>query len=216
MTDSANHVNFYENLEEAHRRLLATVVMYDGSPYIVQAITAHRPDEVFRVYLMPLGYEQDMAKPDSLPNFSQHNRQSPALGMYLDKWMEANPKQDALIRKRMDSKHFNKFRPFPLGMVVRGKHTYYVERTPQRRMEQGLTQAAIVETSVSLMPQEEGPRSSRYGVVHLYSKELADCILGKYLPAEEALSNLLDPEVENVSLPFNRQFAFIRLSLIHI
>ena len=52
------NVNFYENLEEAQRRLRGTVVMYDGIPHYVLAITDHQSGGIFRVYMQDTGGSQ--------------------------------------------------------------------------------------------------------------------------------------------------------------
>ena len=51
------HVNFYENLKEARRRIADTVVMYEGIPHYVLCISDHKSDGIFRAYLEPLATE---------------------------------------------------------------------------------------------------------------------------------------------------------------
>ena len=46
--------NFYENLSEANKRLHGTVVLYDGHPYYILAISNHFTDGIMRVYMEPL------------------------------------------------------------------------------------------------------------------------------------------------------------------
>ena len=140
---SANYPNFYESLPEARRRLLNNVVLYDGEPCFMLAITDHKEDGIFRAYLEPLKDPDE----SSLSNHSKWNESCcpvfdysydyPALGESLDKWMKANP--DApLLRKTLNSPKFKKFRPFPLGMVNLGGDVYYMSKRPLRRSDQGL------------------------------------------------------------------------------
>lgn len=197
----ANHLNFYENINEARMRIGGTVVLYDGKPYSVLAICDHKPDGVFRVYLLPTGLDIPIHVPplDSIP------RDHPSLGPALDTWLDAN-KNTPVIRKQMDSPRFNKFRPFPLGMCNTGGHAFYVERQPTRKTEQGLTRASVVETYLN-----GGKAEVRNGLTNigLTGAAFRDTILGDYPSASECLAALTSNSTANSGAAFHREFALI-------
>lgn len=200
----AEYVNFYESVKEARMRLKGTAVLYDGLPYYVWAIADHK-GPVFRVYMEPVeSWDQVRPRPGHM--LSQISGESSNIGPHFDQWMDANP-TSRVIRKKMDSPHFNKFRPFPLGMCNVGEETYYIERQPQRRTEQGLTRSACYQTTIS-----SGSRKSpRLGMdVDMMSDEMRDCILGRHPSAEECLEALLDDSVVNDAHAFHRNFALVR------
>jgi hypothetical protein len=194
------HVNFYENLQEAHSRLLRTVVTYDNVPYLIQAICNHKEDGIFRVYMQEVGKVLD-----EFPNVDRFPAEDPNLGKHIDKWMEDHP--DKFVRKMMNSPKFNRFRPFPLGMCNIGEGTYYLERTPARRREQGLTANSILGAVVSVnnlkAPTSRSP-------VNLMSGELRDTIKGDYPSVKDCLTNLNDPDVSNNAVGFHRYLALTR------
>jgi hypothetical protein len=203
--------NFYENLKEAQARLLHTVVLYDGMPYYVLAITDHKGDGIFRVYLSEIGRDkesQELEQPffNNSHNFpSQHSD----LGPMMDELMEKHPTAK-ILRKYMNSSAFNNFRPFPLGMCNVGTQTYYLERQPIRpSMNQGLTKGAFTEALVTAGSRDANPK--RFGdVVGLMSVEFRDCIVGNYVSAEEVLYNLRNPQIANDTHAFHREFALVR------
>lgn len=198
------HVNFYENLKEAQMRLRGTVVLYDKMPYYIQGITNHKSDGVFRAYLQGLTTKMPPYTGFEWGNYGSEN---PALGPAVDQWMEANPGK--YLRKRMNSPLFDKFRPFPLGMANVGGGTYYLERQPVRpKTEQGLTRAMVTETLITL--NEGGLRRSTGARVDFFSEAMESCILGQYPTAKECLKQLSDPDVENSSAAFHRNFALLR------
>lgn len=200
------HTNFYETLAEAHMRLRQTVILYDGEPYVVLAITNHA-DGIFRIYLLPTGEAYDKFPHHTSPH-SQFDPAYSALGQQMDAFMEANPKS-GLIRKMMNSPKFNKFRPFPLGMVNEGLRTYYCERGPARPSTcQGLNGNMIEETSLTLTKPLPGSRGGRN--VGLYGKALRACIMNDYPSAQTCLKELADPQVDNEMAAFHREFAFIK------
>jgi hypothetical protein len=131
----------------------------------------------------------------------------PEFGKKLDEWLTLHP-STKIIRKRMDSKHFNSFRPFPLGMCNYGEKAYYVERQPQRKSEQGLTPASTVEHLVTAALRQDAPRSM--GAISIWNNQFADCILGKYPSAQDCLTNLIDPGIANEAVAFGREFALCR------
>ena len=213
------HVNFYENLREAQMRLLRTYVMYADEPHFVIAITNHKGDGVFRVYLQPLASAPSStqiikgSKEPPLPNYGDFSQDDPSLGTFLDAWLDKNP-NSPIKRKRMDSSYFNKFRPFPLGMCNYGTQTYFLERQPTRHTEQGLTARMVTETPVLL--SKEARNEPRYGgtgclnYVRAFSQEFYDCVKGVYHKPQECLNAMKDPEVENSAAAFDRMFAFVR------
>ena len=211
---SVNHTNFYENLPEAQMRIRQTVVLYDGSPYYVIAITDHKGDGVFRVYLEPLadagrGYKSVNQEIRNITGVypASDNRLGPA----IDEWLTKNKATTTILRKKMNSPLFAKFRPFPLGMLNTGESAngrcYYVERQPMRHREQGLTAAMLTEYPVSC-----GRDKTYNGLnsVSIYTEAFKDLVLGKYPSGKECLSALLDSDVTNEALAFHRLFAFIR------
>lgn len=205
----ADHKNFYENLDEARMRLQRTVVTYDGEPYLVQSITAHK-DGVFRMYLEPL---VDAGGGRESPNYQLRTSFAigTADGAVIDKWMEDNPKH-TILRKKINSPAFNRFRPFPLGMINTGEmgngRCYYIERQPQRQREQGLTNSMLSEALTSCGQD----RRSEQGLanVNMYSEAFREMVVGKYPSAKACLDALMDSEVTNEALAFHRLMAFVR------
>lgn len=199
----AEHVNFYENIAEANMRLRNTVVMYDGEPHYVFAITGHNKDGIFRVYMLSL---TDTASKNAMPpevgNYVQGQNE---LGTFLDKAMAAYPK---IVRKQMNSPMFSKFRPFPLGMCNYKAEAYYLERQPVRpKTEQGLTRNMITQVWVEAGPDRQPPTPCN---VDLFTAAFRDCVLGAHPSAKECLRNLLDREVQNRTVAFHRNFALVR------
>lgn len=210
------HLNFYECLKEAQDRLRGTVVMYQDKPHYVVAITDHKGDGVFRIYLDPVGSGQGKQR----PNLGDYNPANPGLGAYIDDWLDKNPKS-GMLRKQMNSPHFNKYRPFPLGMCnytsvgldkkVVWSGTYYLERQPARpSMNQGLTRAMICEHLVSASPVRDNPKGMSGTQIDIMSPAFLSCVMGEHPSAKECLENLLDPAIENEAVAFHRDFALIR------
>jgi len=197
------HINFYENLKEAEMRLLNSVVMYDNDPYFVIAISDHKEDGVFRIYLDKLGNPNGLAieRLTDIPYMHDPNR-----GKLLDDYLEKHP-DCGIIRKMMNSKLFNQFRPFPLGMSNFRTRTYYIERAPSRHTQQGLTRSMILCHLVSLSGDVDGLRQSGPS---LTSMSTYNTIKGIYPSAEDCIKNLLDPLVANTAVGFHRDFAFVR------
>jgi hypothetical protein len=199
--------NFYENIKEARLRLRNTTVVYDGDPYSVLAIAEHT-DGIFRVYMIPLAayasYEARFGL-STPPNIDHPNYYATpaALGEYIDTWMKANPKTP-IIRKMMNSPKFNKFRPFPLGMCNHGNGAVFIARQPQRKTEQGLVRSMMSETPVGLS------FSPDFGGVDMYGAGFIACIKGEHPSPQECLKNLLDPDILNNAVAFDRNFALVR------
>lgn len=198
------HKNFFETVAEANIRLRESMVVYDRQPYLVKAITNHRSDEVFRIYLWPVGVDVADKKlyPSLISNFVPDDT---GLGAAIDTWMKANP-SSPLIRKRMDSPLFNKFRPFPLGMVNYKGTAYYCQRTPNRRTEQGLVNSMVIKDRVELSNMPGAPSPSGLWL----SAEFREMILGNYPTAQECIDGLNNPKIANDAVAFHRDFAFIR------
>lgn len=206
-----DYPNFYENIIEARARLRGTIVLYDGVPHTVMAITDHMKDGIFRMYLNPIGRpREDYAKwkpfNDVVMN-TPHDYSE--LGIILDRLLDENP-DAGILRKHMNSPFFNRFRPFPLGMCVSGTQTYYVERQPIRpKMEQGLIKSALYESLVTAGSRSDNPR--RVGAaIEIGSEAFRDCIMGEYHTPHEVLAALTNPNVVNDSAPFHREFAIVR------
>lgn len=201
---TVKHKNFFENLKEAHIRLRHTVVLYDGEPVYVLAITDHKKDGVFRVYCRPI--EEAEKRMPGFPPIHDYNPAHEEIGPWLDNWMTNNPGH-TLLRKQMSSPKFDRFRPFPLGMCnIHGKGTSYVARQPVRpRTEQGLVKAALHETPIT---------AARTGIrafsLNMFTQAFKDCILGRYPSAKDCIDNLRDPEVTNEAAAFAREFALVR------
>lgn len=198
------HPNFYENLEEATKRLSGTYVLYDGEPYRILTITDHMSDGIFRAYLLPLG---DKAV-EYIPDYDMFNPGSPDQAKHIDNWMDKNP-DAGVLRKHLNSPKFNRFRPFPLGMCNYKGYAFYLERQPMRpRMEQGLVSSGIVESPLSL--QKTGGRLNSGTQVKMNSDAFRDCILGRHPSAQECVERLKDPTCGNDAAAFDRYFALVR------
>jgi hypothetical protein len=199
------HPNFYENLKEAHIRLRGTVVLYDGEPMYVSAITDHKKDGIFRMYMYPIGttYSDGVKAWNQLT--AQYPSDHPALGELMDAAMKG---QEGLLRKHMNSPLFNRFKPFPLGMCnIKGKGTSFVERQPNRHTPQGLTASMLYD--VEITPAGK-PGAAMLGRVQLHSDDFRNCVLGKYPTPQECLAALSDHSISNEAAAFRRQFAFAR------
>lgn len=209
------YTNFYETIQEAQARLSGTVVMYDGEPFYVLAITNHMSDGVFRVWLWPM---LDMNAPSKIENPTLKEIWSTTGGYlhnadgyapHLDACLEKDP-DCGMLRKQMDSPKFNRFRPFPLGMCNVGTQCYYVERQPIRpSMHQGLTKSGLYETLITAGSRRDAPTRLNK-TVQLISPELRDCILADHHSAFEALNALNNPKIANDAYGFSREFALVR------
>lgn len=197
----ATHTNFYESLPEAQMRLRGSIILYDGLPYYVWAVTDHMGDGAFRVYMSEI--EKVSSVPGSNPVSYGHPPHTPNLGQMMDEWMEQN--KGHMIRKKMNSPLFNKFRPFPLGMMNQDTNAIYVSRQPARpKTEQGLTPQMLftVKTTLGLKPAGNH--------VDVYSESFRDCILGNYPAPKTVLDGLKNPKYVNESVAFHREFALVR------
>ena len=196
------HVNFYESIDEARMRLYRTIVMYDAEPFYVIAISNHNADGIFRIYMRPLNKTESAF--DYVIDSYGHNHTQ--IGKHLDKYLADNT-SSIIVRKQMNSPHFNKFRPFPLGMCNDDGRVFYNERQPTRKTEQGLTSSMVVSEPVSLT---KSPVNRFRGETNIFTEGFRECILGAYPTAVECLENLKDPTISNEAAAFNRCFAFVR------
>ena len=211
-----NFTNFYERIDEAQMRLRGTVVMYDEEPYYVLAVTDHKADGKFRIYLDPLS--RGRSARDTFFDF-------PRLGDYhcpgevLDGWIDRNP-ESGVLRKYMGAAGFNKYRPFPLGNMNCDGTVYYCERSPTRNTTQGLRREAVVTMPVSVSPDVGS--TGRRGYYDAYTEgrgigidfygnlEFYDCIKGSYPAFAEVVEALRDPTVTNNGAAFHREFSVFR------
>lgn len=207
------HVNFYENIEEANMRLRKTTVMYDGEPYFIYAISNHATDGVFRAYLIPIGYSIPDKPPLPNPNhvISGLPATHPSIGTEIDAWLKTEDgKKSKIIRKHLNSPKFNKFRPFPLGMCNFGTKTYYIERQPNRKTEQGLTRTMLDVSPINIAATTENSGGGMYYEIDMFHPAFRDCVLGAHPTAQECLAALLDPSIANKAAAFSREFALVR------
>lgn len=206
------HPNFYENLKEAQMRLRSTIVLYDGHPYCIHTITDHFSDGIFRVYMYPVekGEDPEFRIPD-YDSYCYSHPVSPgttqiSLGEYLDKFLVEEP-QHGFVRKQMNSPLFNKFRPFPLGMINWGNTAYYLARQPLRKSEQGLIRSALQETpcGIGAKPTPPGVTNTR-----LHTKAFVSCVKAEHPSIKEVIEAMHDPAVINKAVAFHREFAITK------
>lgn len=205
----AAYTNFYETVTEANMRLRGTVILYDQIPHYVIAISNHRQDGIFRIYMEPLGVGQmkmahrnypmpALQLPSDVPDVGVH------MDSFMDTFLDKYKKPCPVIRKQMNSPLFNKFRPFPLGMCNSAGKVVYFERSPQRRTEQGLNLGALTSQQVFI------GRTESLNKFDYYAEDFVRCIKGDYPSAQEALTQMRLPSCENEGVAFHRLFAFIR------
>lgn len=206
----AKHRNFFESLAEAQMRLQCSYVLYEDEPYFVRTVSDHKADGKFRVYMEPLPTEFDPNIGDSLQgdykDYPTHD------GVSMDKYADSDKYN--LVRKFATSRHFNKFRPFPLGMVNFTGRVIYCERSPTRNMNQGLTSRAVKTHEVQLVPiGKTSPDAERLVSGRHFSyatPEFRDCIMGNYPSFEECLAAVTSKDSINSGAAFDREFALLR------
>lgn len=205
--------NFYESLKEASMRLQNTVVLYDGEPYYVLCLDDHKKDDIFRVYLDPILPDKSCCF-ERLPGipYNWYGTGTESVGYMMDAWMNNNP-DSGILRKQMNSPLFNKFRPFPLGMLNSRNDVYFTERRPVRHMQQGLTGDMFMSYRVTEFRtgshKDDYPSYESYGK-GITASELYNMYKGNYPTLDEVLDNLKDPEVLNFGVAFDRKFAITR------
>lgn len=196
----ATYTNFYETLSEALMRLRATIILYDGRPYLVWTITDN-PDGIFRIYMSEITKVNQM--PENLPCGHSIPHGHVAMAEAMHNWMSQYP--DYIIRKQMNSPLFNRFRPFPLGMLNQDCHAIYTVRQPVRpKTEQGLTLQMLYTKKVAPSNTEN------FTHVDMYSEGFYDCIMGNYPSPKVALEGVTSTKFENQSVGFHREFALVR------
>lgn len=213
------HKNFYESAKEANLRLRNTIVWYDGpgeqGPYFVLLCTDHDGAD-FKIYMKRIG-QKYMNISGILPPNESVGTEAAGYGTYMDKFMKDYPKF-GMIRKDLSSPHFNRFRPFPLGMMnlvtkdKEGKNvdceTLYLERQPNRLTQQGLIKSMIYISSVNAAVSRP-PTPAHYSF-DTWSEDFYDCVMGNYPSVDTCLSKLRDDRCANEAAAFSRYFALVR------
>lgn len=210
----ATYANFYETLNEANMRLRNTVVVYEEDVYQVLAVTNHKSDGIFRVYLEPIGKkngEMSWAHPPYDENIpyppNQYSAGSNELGVAFDKWIEKYPKY-GILRKHINSPMFKKFRPYPMGMCNLRGTAAFIERQPNRKSEQGLISSMLnfsfIEPFASFNPRNSFKPND------IYSAAFRDCVLGSYPSLDLCCEQLNNPEISNASVAFDRKFCLAK------
>ena len=217
------HKNFYETAQEARMRLRNTVVKYKDDFYYVIEVGDHMLDGKFRVYMDELGHGRvGVERHSGFP--SSNDWVGPDLCGKYDTFIDNIP-NSGFIRKYADSRHFEKFRPFPLGNVNRDGGVVYTERTPTRDRHQGLRQEAVLCTKVRSVPSSYDPHQKRpkYSLspdfcrapignssVDFLGEEFYATLLGEYPSYEEVVYNLRDPAIMNEGCAFHREYSILR------
>lgn len=203
--------NFFENFQEFCRRLQNTVVTYDGEPYTIINVGTHKPDGIFRVYLWPS--KNGPCAPGNKnypPVFGEYAAYTNEFSNSLDTWLKGAGKESGILRKQANSPAFNKYRPFPLGMMNKNGQVYYLSRQPSRHIEQGLTGNGLVVTPVGFQSGSSGTPVGRNSLGFMQTPEFHDCVTGAHPSLVDCVTNLLDPEIQNESVAFHREFAILR------
>lgn len=205
------YTNFYETIAEARMRLDETIVLYDGLPYHVLCIADHKPDGIFRVYLDPVSDEgTPYHRMHSVP-YTWHDEYDMTKGKKMDLYLESEVgKASPILRKMMNSPKFNKFRPFDLGMLNAKGRAFYVERSPTRHTQQGLTGAGLTAQAFDLIGSAGVSKTTGAVKVSQTSPGLYSTIVGNYPDFDATLTNMTDVSVSNTSTAFNRHFAIVR------
>ena len=206
---SKQFTNFYETIDEARIRLDQTVVLYDGEPYYVLCICRHPGDDIFRMYLDPYQADGLLWSKNNYVPYEWHDEPGMTKMQKMDEFLnEYKNKSCPIIRKMMNSPLFNKFRPFSLGMGNGGGKAGYIERSPVRHTQQGLTGSMLTRKEFDLVVDRQdrslGPK------VSLFNPQVHSAITGRYPDVDTVLSNLTDKKISNSSVAFHREFAVVR------
>lgn len=201
--------NFFESVKEAAIRLNGTVVMYGGEPVELLVVSDHVGDGVIRAYIRPIGLDEiqrlELPQPTGMYNYPVHHD---ALGQYMDEFVRKNPSSQ-IVRKRLDSPKFNRFRPFDLGMFWDPPYVYYVERQPNRLTQQGLLNSMLVVRRIELPTSSTGFPLVK-NEVDMYGPEMKRCILGEHPSPHRCLDGLLCNKYANEAAAFHRSFALLK------
>jgi len=195
--------NTFETIAEANMRLQNTLIKYENEVYYVLLCSDHKKDGIFRIYLDKADPSKGGLAVNTIPSIPYGGPPSVA-GPAMDTWLDANPDK-GIIRKMMNSPHFNNFRPFELGMVNYNDQVVYTERRPVRHTQQGLLDSMIKSYGIILTAN-----GTKGYPISILNRQLWDTILGDYPSPETCLENLLNPEVVTKSVGFHRYFAFIK------
>lgn len=183
-----DNTNFYDNLDECHRRLMNTVVLYDGQPAFIQNIRDGFDDGVYRVYMNLLPGELRGGAPAQEDEDNTPGR---------------------VVRRKINSPKFNRFRPFQMGYAnifdTGVRHASFLSRVPSRQSRQGLSRQLLT----SIIPALCTPERRHQGVQYesaITAAGFAEMVKGEFPKAEEAL-DLLD---NDTSMAVSRKFAVQR------
>lgn len=213
--------NFYETIQEARMRLKGTIVRYKDDFYYVLDIGDHKDDGKFRIYMDKLGAGR--VGRDRYTGFpSDHDYGGNTLFKQYDAFIEKHSDTE-VTRKFADSRHFEKFRPFPLGNVNQNGSVVYAERSPTRNMHQGLLADAVLGTRVESVPSRYDPNQRKLGMmvsgsaaplgnahIDTLGEEFYDMLKGNYPSFTEVVDNLRDPHVLNNGCAFHREYSVMR------
>lgn len=208
-----SHTNFFETIKEARMRLNHTVVMYDGEPCFVLGISNHKADGIFRIYLDPLNVEggPSYVKTPGIPFNWMDEGPGATIGDKMDAWLETETgKNSHVMRKMMNSPHFNRFRPFPLGNVNRDGDVIYMERTPVRNMQQGLESKMLMCAYPTDFSRSDNRLKGGRGIYNLYDPALVKMYLNEYPSFDKCITSLKDRNCLNLGAAFHRYFALVR------
>lgn len=213
-----SHPNFYESIAEARMRLDGTIVLYEDEPCLVLTVCDHKPDGIFRVYLDPLVPEGHLNTQKWYVPVDWYDEPGMNRGQRMDKWMEEQG-GNTVLRKMMNSPKFKKFRPFSLGMANHDGTVSFVERIPTRHTQQGLMSNMLTWSTPDVFRTSKqtsgrarlgGPAPDGKAQFPFLSSAMYHLIKGNYPSVEECIKNLNDPSIENSSVAFAREFAFVR------
>lgn len=210
-----DYLNFYENADEVNRRLRGTVVLYDGKPYYVMTLAMASVDSIVRLYLEPLSSEH---RPLLLDNYKMKAltdkgisfpwQQYPHGSSSMISAMETFTKQVpelGILRKKINSPSFNKFRPFPLGYSLQdGGYPVYVMRKPVRKGYQGFSSARAAVINLDAV---DGYFNS--GNFDINSPALYNAIVADWPTYHAAVGKMLQ-NPSQLGQPFHRDLAIIR------
>lgn len=219
MEKSKVYPNFYESIKEARMRIDSTLVLYDEEPYLVLTVCDHNPDGIFRVYLDPLPTQPNelMAHQMYAIPYTWHDEPGMTRGEKMDKWLDSpDGKKSRVIRKMMNSPKFNKFRPFPLGMQNIDGFATFIERKPTRFTQQGIMDNMITVKPITF--GEAKSRGLRRRTFSFYGYEMYNTVKGIYPSADECFARFEAGDVDNDSVAFDRNFAFVQgpLNLVYL
>lgn len=187
--------NVFETLDDAQRRLSNGIVKYgDNEFYYVNEVRSVTKDSIYRLYLTTL--PSDRLRYDDRPNLPEDH----------EDFMEVVGGK--FIRKKIDSPKFNKFRPFPLGMVNYEGNVAYVTRVPTRHTQQSLSSNMCSQVLINMATNGDTPHSALR--VYFGGVEFTEMLKGVYPSFRECITNLSDPDCNNSAAAFNREYAIVR------